>query len=80
MVSNGQYAENWKKGLFLYINKKVFLVHINLKYCINLDVKKKFLFLGNGEPVFLWQLQSVTVIFHQFYYYQIFLKKKRYYL
>lgn len=52
MEPNVQYVENLKKVLFLYINKKVFLVHISLKYCVNLDVKKIFLSLGNGELVF----------------------------
>lgn len=53
MVSNAQYAWNLKMDLFLYINKKVFLVHTNLKYCENPDVKKIFLLLGNDVEVYL---------------------------
>lgn len=45
-------AKNLKTDLFLYISKKVYLVHINLKYCVSLYVRKKFLLLGNDALVY----------------------------
>lgn len=52
MELNDLCAKNLKMDLYLYISKKVYLAHTNLKYCESLDVKKKFLLLRNDALVY----------------------------